>query len=81
MRSELGFTTGQHNLHEKGKLGGTLPFGYPLSRKETNESADGTVIEQIRMGYQLNDRLVRPASVIVATPPISESETKENKEE
>ena len=51
-----------------------------LSRKETNEAADGTVIEQIRKGYQLNERLVRPASVIVAASTNSETEQKEIKE-
>ena len=52
-----------------------------ISRKETNEAADGTVIEQIRKGYQLNERLVRPASVIVATSPNSETEQKESEDE
>ena len=51
-----------------------------LSRKETNEEADGTVIEQIRKGYQLNERLVRPASVIVAASTNSETEQKKVKE-
>ena len=51
-----------------------------LSRKETNEATDGTVIEQIRKGYQLNERLVRPASVIVAASTNSETEQKEIKE-
>ena len=51
-----------------------------LSRKETNEAADGTVIEQIRKGYQLNERLVRPASVIVAASTNSETEQKKVKE-
>ena len=51
-----------------------------ISRKETNEAADGTVIEQIRKGYQLNERLVRPASVIVATATNCEAEQKEIKE-
>jgi molecular chaperone GrpE (heat shock protein) len=37
------------------------------------------VIEQLRKGYQLKERLVRPASVIVATA--SETATKENEEE
>ena len=50
-----------------------------ISRKETNEAADGTVIEQIRKGYQLNERLVRPASVIVAASTNSETEQKEIK--
>ena len=51
-----------------------------ISRKETNEAADGTVIEQIRKGYQLNERLVRPASVIVAASTNSETEQKKVKE-
>ena len=51
-----------------------------ISRKETNEATDGTVIEQIRKGYQLNERLVRPASVIVAASTNSETEQKEIKE-
>ncbi len=50
-----------------------------MSRKETNEVPEGTVIEQLRKGYQLKERLVRPASVIVATA--SETATKENEEE
>lgn len=50
-----------------------------ISRKETNEAPEGTVIEQLRKGYQLKERLVRPASVIVATA--SETATKENEEE
>ena len=49
-----------------------------MSRKETNEAPEGTVIEQLRKGYQLKERLVRPASVIVATAP--ETATKENEE-
>ncbi|MGF1678056.1 MAG: nucleotide exchange factor GrpE [Candidatus Methylacidiphilales bacterium] len=37
-----------------------------VSRKETTEHPDGTVVEQIRKGYKLGDRLIRPASVVVA---------------
>ena len=47
---------------------------------KTLKAADGTVIEQIRKGYQLNERLVRPASVIVATATNCEAEQKEIKE-
>ena len=43
-----------------------------MSRKETKEAKEGTVLEQIRKGYKLKDRLVRPASVVVATTPGSE---------
>jgi len=40
-----------------------------LSQKETSEVPDGNVIEQVRKGYKLRDRLLRPASVIVAKHP------------
>jgi len=40
-----------------------------MSRKESVEAEEGTVLEQIRKGYKLKDRLVRPASVVVATAP------------
>ena len=43
-----------------------------MSRKETDEADEGTVLEQIRKGYKLKDRLVRPASVVVATTPGTE---------
>lgn len=37
-----------------------------VSQKETSEAKEGQVIEQARKGYKLNDRLIRPANVIVA---------------
>ena len=39
-----------------------------MSRKQTDEAEEGTVIEQTRKGYQLRDRLLRAASVVVAAP-------------
>ena len=51
-----------------------------MSRKETDEADEGTVLEQIRKGYKLKDRLVRPASVVVATTPGSETESKGGEE-
>ena len=39
-----------------------------MSRKQTDEAEEGTVIEQTRKGYQLRDRLLRASSVVVATP-------------
>jgi molecular chaperone GrpE len=38
---------------------------------ESNESEPGSVIEVIAKGYSLNERLVRPAMVIVAKEPNS----------
>ncbi|MBC8242916.1 MAG: nucleotide exchange factor GrpE [Verrucomicrobia bacterium] len=39
-----------------------------MSRKQTDEAEEGTVLEQTRKGYQLRDRLLRAASVVVAAP-------------
>ena len=37
-----------------------------VSMVETGEHPDGTIIEEVRSGYLLNERLLRPAQVIVA---------------
>ena len=40
-----------------------------LSQAESSEVPEGHVLQQLRKGYKLHDRLVRPASVVVAKPP------------
>ena len=40
-----------------------------VSQKETDEAPDGSVLQQLRKGYKLRDRLLRPATVIVAKQP------------
>jgi molecular chaperone GrpE len=40
-----------------------------LSQQETNEVPEGQVLQQLRKGYKLRDRLIRPASVVVARKP------------
>jgi molecular chaperone GrpE len=40
-----------------------------LGHTETDEYPDGYVISQMRKGYKLKDRLLRPASVFVAKKP------------
>jgi molecular chaperone GrpE len=40
-----------------------------VSQKETDEAPDGSVYQQLRKGYKLKDRLLRPATVIVAKAP------------
>jgi len=40
-----------------------------VSQQETDEHPDGTIIEQSRKGYKMGDRLIRPASVVVAKTP------------
>jgi molecular chaperone GrpE len=40
-----------------------------VSQKETTEAPEGQVVQQLRKGYKLRERLLRPASVVVAKPP------------
>jgi molecular chaperone GrpE len=40
-----------------------------VSQQETTEVADGTIVQQLRKGYKLRERLLRPATVIVAKQP------------
>lgn len=39
-----------------------------VEQRANSEVSEGQVIEQIRKGYKLKDRLIRPAKVIVAKP-------------
>ncbi len=48
-----------------------------MSRKKTDDAEEGTVLEQIRKGYRLKDRLLRAASVVVAAP-LEEAEKEDN---
>ena len=40
-----------------------------VSQQESTEVPEGHVVQQLRKGYKLRDRLLRPASVIVAKKP------------
>jgi molecular chaperone GrpE len=40
-----------------------------VSQKETTEVPEGQVLQQLRKGYRFRDRLLRPATVIVAKHP------------
>jgi molecular chaperone GrpE len=40
-----------------------------VSQQETADVPEGRVVQQLRKGYKLRDRLVRPATVIVARKP------------
>lgn len=45
-----------------------------VAQRESSEVSDGHVLQQMRKGYKYRDRLLRPASVVVATalaPPAS----------
>jgi molecular chaperone GrpE len=40
-----------------------------VSQQETAEAPEGQVVQQLRKGYKLRERLLRPASVVVAKQP------------
>lgn len=40
-----------------------------VSQKETADVPEGTVVQQLRKGYRLNGRLLRPASAVVSKHP------------
>src|SRR5215467_9845445 len=40
-----------------------------VSQQETAEAPEGQIVQQLRKGYKLRDRLLRPATVIVARHP------------
>ena len=44
-----------------------------ISQQETSDVPEGHVVQQVRKGYKLRDRLLRPASVIVAKSPAETS--------
>ena len=44
-------------------------FHEALSQRETPDVPEGQVVQQLRKGYKLRDRLLRPASVVVAKQP------------
>ena len=41
----------------------------PVSQQETADVPEGQVVQQLRKGYKLRERLLRPASVVVAKHP------------
>jgi len=40
-----------------------------VSQKETTDMPEGQVVQQLRKGYKLKDRLLRPATVVVSKHP------------
>ncbi|MDP0490281.1 MAG: nucleotide exchange factor GrpE [Verrucomicrobiota bacterium JB023] len=51
-----------------------------VSQEETSEVEDGAVLRVVRKGYQLGDRLLRPANVVVAKAPSAEGSEQEGAE-
>lgn len=48
-------------------------FHEAVSQQETADVPEGHVVQQLRKGYKLRDRLIRPATVVVAKKPASNS--------
>jgi len=48
-------------------------FHEAISQQESDSVPEGNVLQQVRKGYKLRERLLRPAGVIVAKKPASES--------
>ena len=48
-------------------------FHEALSRLQTTEHAENTVVRELRRGYLFHDRLLRPAQVVVSMLPLTES--------
>jgi molecular chaperone GrpE len=46
-----------------------------VSQQESTEVAEGHVMQQLRKGYKLRERLLRPATVIVAKKPVAAGNT------
>jgi molecular chaperone GrpE len=46
-----------------------------VSQRETADAPEGQVVQQIRKGYKLRDRLLRPAAVVVAKKPSAPTAT------
>ena len=40
-----------------------------ISHRESTEAPEGNVLQQVRKGYKVKDRLLRPAAVVVAKKP------------
>jgi molecular chaperone GrpE len=50
-----------------------------VSQQEIADVPEGHVVQQLRKGYKLRDRLLRPATVIVAKKPAAENSKSEGK--
>jgi molecular chaperone GrpE len=60
--------TGLEEIDASGKLFDPM-LHEAISQLETDDAPEGQVVQQIRKGYKLRDRLLRPAAVVVAKKP------------
>jgi molecular chaperone GrpE len=71
VRNQLKSTLAEAGLEEVDATNKTFDPNWheAVSQKETDEVPEGQVFQQLRKGYKLRDRLIRPASVVVAKKP------------
>jgi len=48
-------------------------FHEAISQQESTEVPEGNVLQQLRKGYKLKERLLRPATIIIAQKPVANS--------
>lgn len=75
IHSQLRSTLSELGLEEINTAG--QPFDPTLheavSQQDSTDVPEGHVLQQVRKGYRMRDRLLRPASVIVARKPTAQS--------
>lgn len=71
IQQQLRAAMGESGLEEINAAGQTFDpnLHEAISQQETSDAPEGQVVQQVRKGYKLRDRLLRPASVIVAKKP------------
>ncbi|WP_221032301.1 nucleotide exchange factor GrpE [Actomonas aquatica] len=71
---------GNHGLKEVNPVGGDFDpnLHEAMSQQPSDEVEEGKVLQVIRVGYTLNGRLLRPASVIVSGGPASDDAKSES---
>lgn len=71
IHSQLKTALGEAGLEEIDAQGKTFDpnLHEAVSQQETASEPEGKVVQQTRKGYKLRDRLIRPATVVVAKKP------------
>jgi molecular chaperone GrpE len=71
VRNQLRGVLTEYGVEEVDAVGKTFDpnLHEAVSQMESAEVAEGNVLQQLRKGYRMRERLIRPASVIVAKSP------------
>lgn len=75
IQQQLKTALADHGLEEIDAAGQPFDpnFHEAVSQQESAEIPEGRVLQQLRKGYKLKDRLLRPATVIVAKQPAAKA--------